>query len=56
MNNFQIAKKFTLRALLSICLIFCQFQPAVAYKGVSYKKAFKSYHEIIKKREKMQEI
>ena len=28
----------TLRVLLSICLIFCQFQPGVAYKGVAYKK------------------
>ena len=24
--------------LLSICLIFCQFQPSVAYKSVAYKK------------------
>ena len=24
--------------LLSICLIFCQFQPVVAYKSVAYKK------------------
>ena len=38
MNNFQIAK-FRLRVLLDICLIFCQFQPGVAYKIVAYKKA-----------------
>ena len=25
--------------LLSICLIFCQFQPDVAYKSVAYKKS-----------------
>ena len=30
---------FSLRVLLSICLIFCQFQPGVAYKSVAYKKA-----------------
>ena len=27
------------RMLLSICLIFCQFQTGVAYKSVAYKKA-----------------
>ena len=32
------SKKFSLRVLLSICLIFCQFQPGVAYKKVAYKK------------------
>ena len=31
-NNFQI------RLLLSFCLIFCPFQPGVAYKSVAYKK------------------
>ena len=25
--------------LLSICLIFCQFQPGVVYKSVTYKKS-----------------
>ena len=25
--------------LLSFCLILCQFQPGVAYKGVAYKKS-----------------
>ena len=34
-NNFR---KFSLRVLLSFCLIFCQFQPGVAYKSVAYKK------------------
>ena len=33
-NNFQIGK-----VLLSICLIFCQCQPGVAYKSVAYKNA-----------------
>ena len=31
-------QKFSLRVLLSIYLIFCQFQPGVAYKGVAYIK------------------
>ena len=38
--NFK-KRKFSLRVLLSICLIFCQFQPGVAYKSVAYKKACK---------------
>ena len=33
--NYQ---KFSFRVLLSICLIFNQFQPGVAYKSVAYKK------------------
>ena len=28
---------FSLRVLLSICLIFCQSQPGVAYRSVAYK-------------------
>ena len=28
--------------LLSICLIFCQFKPGVAYKNVAYKKSVSS--------------
>ena len=32
-------QKLNHRVLLSICLIFCQFQPGVAYKSVAYKKA-----------------
>ena len=32
-------QKFSLRVLLSFCLIFRQFQPGVAYKSVAYKKA-----------------
>ena len=31
---------FSLRVLLSICLIFCQFQAGVAYESVAYKKAY----------------
>ena len=31
-------QKFSLMVLLSFCLIFCPFQPAVAYKSVPYKK------------------
>ena len=29
---------FSLRLLLSFCLISCQFQPGVAYKSIAYKK------------------
>ena len=32
LNKWQ---KFSLRMLLSICLIFCQFQPGAAYKSVA---------------------
>ena len=32
-------QKFSFRVLLSFCLIFCQFQPGVAYKNVAYKKS-----------------
>ena len=32
-------QKFSLRVLLSFCLICHQFQPGVAYKSVAYKKA-----------------
>ena len=28
---------------LSLCLIFCQFQPGIAYKSVAYKKACISF-------------
>ena len=31
-------QKFSLRVLLSICIIFCRFQTGVAYKSVAYKK------------------
>ena len=37
MNYFQ-QLKFSLRALLSICLFFCHFQPRVACESVAYKK------------------
>ena len=37
-NNFQTAK-VQAQVLLSFCLIFCQFQPGVAYKSAVYKKA-----------------
>ena len=35
-------EKFSLRLLLSICLIFCQFQSGVAHKSLAYKKSM--YH------------
>ena len=43
-NNFHITK-FSLKVLLSICLVFVQFQPIVGYKSVVYKKtcSFPSY-------------
>ena len=40
-NNFcfgHVCQKFSLRVLLSFCLIFCQFQPGVAYESIAYKK------------------
>ena len=38
-NNFQIAKVQSQDFEGSVfCLIFCQFQPGVAYKSVAYKK------------------
>ena len=37
-NNFQIAKKFSLVLLLTICLIFWKFQPDVAYESVACKR------------------
>ena len=36
-NNSQIAKVQPQSVLHSFCLIFCQFQPGVAYKSVVYK-------------------
>ena len=36
---FWTCQKFSLRVLLSFCLIFCKSQPAVAYKSVAYKKS-----------------
>ena len=33
-------QKFSLRVLLSICLIFCQFQTGVAYKNVACSEAY----------------
>ena len=36
-------RKFRFRALLGFCLIFWQFQPAVAYKSVAYKKNLTAY-------------
>ena len=35
----HVYQKFSLRLLLSLCLIFCQLQPSVAYKSVAYKKS-----------------
>ena len=37
---------FSLRVLLSICLIFCQFQPGVAHKNVADKKKRESRQNI----------
>ena len=36
----HVCQTFSLRLLLSCFLIICQFQPNVAHKSVSYKKAF----------------
>ena len=35
------AKNFSLKVLISFCLIFCQFQPGVAYKNAPYRKSKK---------------
>ena len=34
----MLAGKFSLKVLLTICLIFFQFRPGVSYKIVAYKK------------------
>ena len=34
-----VCQKLSLSVLLRICLIFCQFQPGVAYKSIAYKKS-----------------
>ena len=38
-----VCPKFSLSTLLRFCLIFCQFQPGVAYKSVAYRKACRSW-------------
>ena len=38
----NVRQKFSLRVLLSFCLIFGQFQPGVACKSVAFKKACNS--------------
>ena len=45
MNNFQKRKSLA----LGCCLIFCHFQPGVAYKSVAYKKSvyFHIFSEIL---------
>ena len=32
------SRKFSRRMLLSFCLVFCQYQPGIAYKSVAYEK------------------
>ena len=39
-NNYQIAK-VQAQGVAQLCLIFCQFQPDVAYKVVGYKGGYK---------------
>ena len=46
-NNFQIAKVQS-QGVISICLLFCQFQPGVAYKSAAYKKKRVIFLSIIK--------
>ena len=38
-------QKFSIRVLLSFCLIFCQFQPGIVYKNVQFHKSIFSNHE-----------
>ena len=42
----HFCQNFSLRVLLSFCLIFCQFELGVAYKSVAYKKAGKLLTDI----------
>ena len=35
----HVCHKFSLRISFSFCLIFCKFQPGVAYKSVGYKES-----------------
>ena len=42
----HFCEKFSLRLLLSFCLIFCQFQSDVPYKSFPYKKACSSLTDI----------
>ena len=41
-NNFQIVE---VQPKGSICLIFCQFEPCIAYKNVAYKKSVYLNHQ-----------
>ena len=52
-----LPQKFSLRVLLSFCIIFCQFPPGVAYKSVTYTKSVQSdeiYQGNIKIQQKVQ--
>ena len=49
-NNLQIVKVQPQGVAYSIYLIFCQFQPGIAYKSVTYKKSvsmFLKTYEIV---------
>ena len=37
----HVCKRFRPTVLYTFCLMFCQFQPSVAYKSVAFKKACK---------------
>ena len=52
-----LPQKFSLRVLLSFCIIFCQFPAGVAYKSVAYTKSVQSdeiYQGNIKIQQKVQ--
>ena len=52
-----LPQKFSLRVLLSFCIIFCQFPTGVAYKSVAYTKSVQSdeiYQGNIKIQQKVQ--
>ena len=36
----KFCQKFSFMVLRSFCLIFCKFQPGVAYESAAYKKAY----------------
>ena len=39
----QVCQNFSLRVLLSFCLVVCQFESGVAYKRVAYKRSVHSF-------------
>ena len=57
-NNFQIEKVQPQGSASIFCLIFCQFQPGVAYESVTYKKVCVGFYwiKLVKKHKKEENI